>query len=111
MEPSVNQSDLQALTLVGPPRITPNQNPLAVLHLDNQQGIITSQQIFYSVILTKRHKFPSLVQTIAFLVKSKVWARFLGRDSLAKNVPTRQAYKNILFIKLMVQIFASFWLR
>ena len=46
MEPSVNQSDLRALTLVGPPRITPNQNPLAVLHLDNRQGIITSQQIF-----------------------------------------------------------------
>ena len=31
----MNKKDLQALTLVGPPRDNPELDPLAVLHLDN----------------------------------------------------------------------------
>ena len=35
-EPSVSRKDLQALTLVGPPRDNLEPDPLAVLNLDNQ---------------------------------------------------------------------------
>ena len=35
-EPLVNRKDLRALTLVGPPRDNPEQDPLAVLHLHNR---------------------------------------------------------------------------
>ena len=35
-EHSVNRKDLQALTLVGPPRDNPEQDPLAILHLENR---------------------------------------------------------------------------
>ena len=38
-EPSVNRKDLHALTLVGPPRDSPEIDPLAVLQLDNWLGI------------------------------------------------------------------------
>ena len=34
-EPTANRKDLQALTLVGPPRDNLESDPLAVLHLDN----------------------------------------------------------------------------
>ena len=36
----VNKTDLRALTLAGPTRKNPVQDPLAVLHLDNQLHII-----------------------------------------------------------------------
>ena len=35
-ETSENGKDLRALTLVGPPRDNPEQDPLAVLYHDNQ---------------------------------------------------------------------------
>ena len=35
-EPLVNRKDLQALTLVGPPKDNLEPDPLTVLHLDNR---------------------------------------------------------------------------
>jgi hypothetical protein len=48
--------------------------------------------MYFFFLFTSMQRCPSLWQTTAFLVKSNVWARFFGRDNLAKNVPTKQAW-------------------
>ena len=43
--PYFPETDLQALTLVGPTRLDPLLDPLDVLHLDNRQYIVGSRGV------------------------------------------------------------------
>ena len=58
-EPSVNRRDLRVLTFAGPTRDNPVPDPLAVLHLDNQQFMYTfvyiQNKFFESSLLQKNY--------------------------------------------------------